>query len=192
MKINLRKANNVQNTVQGYAHSFEIKNSISITQFENADQILTESLATAMAKDTLRDQLTQAVYTIRDLIGQANAASGVDGALTRAAYLDKRIAQLEQFIGSGERVKQEVLNGKLDKLRTRKDDGESRRSLYGYEDSVNTSVFDIATLNSYKDQIKDLKKEKQVLNDKILELNVRTEIELPQDVVDLLNRERLI
>jgi hypothetical protein len=191
MKINLRKANNVQNTVQGYAHSFEIKNTISITQFENADQILAESLELALQKDALRDQLTQAVYNIRDLIGRANAASGVDSALTRAAYLDKRIAQLEQFIGSGERVKQEVINGKLEKLRTRKDE-DSRRSMYGYDDNVTTSVFDTGTVENFKNLIKDLKKEKQSLNDKILELNVRTEIEIPQDVVEILTKERLI
>lgn len=191
MKINLRKANNVQKTVQGYAHSFEIKNTVSITQFENADQILAESLAVALQKDALRDQLTKAVYTIRGLIGVANAASGVDNALTQAAYLDKRIAQLEQFIGSGERVKQEVINGKLDKLRTRKDD-DTRRSIYGYEDNITTSVFDAGTVENFKNLIKDLKKEKQSLNDKILELNVRTEIEIPQDVVEILSKERLI
>lgn len=191
MKINLRKANALQHSIATYVQALDIKNTVTITQFENADQVMAEALSVALNKDTLRDQLTSAMYTVRGLIGSANATAGVDTALTRAAYIDKRIAHLEQFIGSGERVKPEVLNGKLDKLRTRKDE-DTRRSMYGYEENVTSSVFDVDTLNVLKRDIKSLKKEKQKINDSVLELNVRTEIDLPVEVVNVLTQEGLI
>jgi hypothetical protein len=47
-------------------------------------------------------------------------------------------------------------------------------------------------IEGYKAEIRALKKQKQGINDKVLELNVRTEIELDADTVALLQAEQLV
>ena len=83
-----------------------------------------------------------------------------------------------------------VINGKLEKIRNRKDD--SRASLYGRDDTVSTSVVSKAQIDQAKSEIQNLKKQKQKINDEVLELNIKTEIPLSDDVVATLTAEGLI
>jgi hypothetical protein len=57
---------------------------------------------------------------------------------------------------------------------------------------VTTSVISEAQLTQIRDEIKNLKKQKQKLNDEVLELNIKTEIPLSEDVVNTLTNEGLI
>jgi len=77
----------------------------------------------------------------------------------------------------------------LDKIRN--DKGESRRSIYA-GDTVDTGVLDAAQINQFKTDMQMLKKQKQAINDKVLELNIRTEITLSDSDVALLKQEQLI
>jgi len=83
-----------------------------------------------------------------------------------------------------------VVNGKLEKIRSRKE--ESRASLYGRDDTVSTSVVGRDQIDQAKAEIQNLKKQKQKLNDEVLELNIKTEIPLSDDVVATLQAEGLI
>jgi uncharacterized protein YdcH (DUF465 family) len=83
-----------------------------------------------------------------------------------------------------------VINGKLDKIRNRKE--ESRASLYGRDDTVSTSVVSKAQIDQAKAEIQNLKKQKQKINDEVLELNIKTELPLSDDVVATLTAEGLI
>ena len=47
-------------------------------------------------------------------------------------------------------------------------------------------------LKQIRDEIKNLKKQKQKINDEILELNIKTEIPLSEDVVNTLQAEGLL
>jgi uncharacterized protein YdcH (DUF465 family) len=82
-----------------------------------------------------------------------------------------------------------VVNGKLDKIRNRK---EESRSIYGRDDTVSTSVVGREQIDQAKAEIQNLKKQKQKLNDEVLELNIKTEIPLSDDVVATLQAEGLI
>ena len=72
------------------------------------------------------------------------------------------------------------------------DKGENRRSLYGYNDTVSTSILSKDQIDQAKAEVLNLKKQKQKLNDEILELNIRTEIPLSDEVVATLQAEGLI
>jgi hypothetical protein len=141
--------------------------------------------------DGRRQKLLLALYNIRSLVGAGNAQCGIDLALSKAAFIDKRIAQLEDFAGSDAMTDLSVLSGKLEKIKNRKDDG-GRASLYGYGDTVTTSVVTQDQIDQAKTEIKNLKKQKQKLNDEILELNIKTEIPLGEDAVATLTAEGLI
>jgi uncharacterized protein YdcH (DUF465 family) len=132
-----------------------------------------------------------ALYNIRALVGTANAASGIDTALAKAAFIDKRIGQLEQLAGGTEITSLEVIKGKLEKIKN--DKGENtRRSIYGYSDTVSTGVLSKEQTAQARTEILNLKKQKQKLNDEILELNIKTEIPLSDDTVATLTTEGLL
>jgi uncharacterized protein YdcH (DUF465 family) len=131
-----------------------------------------------------------ALYNIRGLVGTANANSGIDLALAKAAFIDKRIGQLNELAEAKAVTNIAVLNGKLDKIRNRKE--ESRTSLYGRDDTVSTGVIGAEQVAQAKTEISNLKKQKQKLNDEVLELNIKTEIPLSEDVVTTLQAEGLL
>ena len=131
------------------------------------------------------------LYNIRALVGTANAASGINTALAKAAFIDKRIGQLEQFATASEMVSLDVIKGKIEKIKN--DKGEtSRRSLYGYHDTVSTSILSKDQIAQAKAEILNLKKQKQQLNDEVLELNIKTEVPLSDDTVATLQAEGLL
>jgi hypothetical protein len=189
MKISLRKANAIQNSINDSLKSIKISTTVDINEFEDPQQKIVQYNASLFDKDQKRGNLLMAQYTIRGLVGAANASSGIDSKLTKSAYIDKRIAQLNELNSAEEQTSIEVIVGKLDKIKNRKED--SRMSLYG-KDDVTTSVLTPAQIKEVKNLILNLQKEKQKLNDEILELNVRTEIELPQEVIDVLQAENLV
>ena len=190
MNITLRKANAIQNNINDVVKSIKIETSININEFQDVETEIKKANNELFYADARRQKLTLALYNIRGLVAQANASSGIDLALTKAAFIDKRIAQLETLAQLDEHTSVEVLKGKLQKIA--EDKGDSRRSIYGYNDHVTTTVVSKEQVNQAKSEIQTLKKQKQKLNDEVLELNIKTEIPLSEDVVETLQAEGII
>jgi hypothetical protein len=188
MKITLRKANALQNAIQDHIKTIEVNTSVALNEFQAPQAELSIARNTLIANDQRRADLTMALYAIRGQVGNANAQAGVSDQLARAAYVDKRLGQLKGLVDSTAVEAEAVLDGKLQKLR----DTEAKSRLYGYGDTVNTGVLTQVQIDNFKVDMSALKKEKQSINDKVLELNIRTEIELIADVVAILQREQLI
>lgn len=190
MNISLRKANAVQNSIQETLRSINVKTSIDINEFQSVEQELQRANSEVFVNDSRRQKLLLAVYNIRGLVGSANAASGIDLKLTTAAFVDKRVAQLEELAKVLPVTELAVLNGKLDKIK--KSPAESRSRLYGVEETVSTTVISAEQIAQVKAEISNLKKQKQKINDEVLELNIKTEVPLSEDVVATLTAEGLI
>lgn len=188
MKITLRKANALQNTIQDHIKTIDVKTSISLNEFQSVAGEVLVARGTLVGNDIKRARLTKALYRIRAQVGRANVESGVSDLLADAAYVDKRLGHLKGLTESNATEAEMVLEGKLDKLRNT----ESKSRIYGYGDTVDTGVLTADQIESYKADMRSLKKEKQSINDKVLELNVRTEIELDADTVALLQAEQLV
>ena len=110
--------------------------------------------------------------------------------LAKAAFIDKRITQLEEIATLKPHTDISVIQGKLEKIKNLKDEARSR--IYGYADTVSTTVVSQEQIDQAKAEILNLKKQKQKLNDEILELNIKTEIPLTEDTVKLLQEEALL
>ena len=191
MNITLRKANAVQNSINETVKNIRVELTIEINEFQNVEDTLSKANNELIANDGRRQNLTMALYNIRALVGTANAASGIDTALAKAAFIDKRIGQLEQLAGGTEITSLEVIKGKLEMIKN--DKGENtRRSIYGYSDTVSTGILSKEQIAQAKTEILNLKKQKQKLNDEILELNIKTEIPLGDDTVATLTAEGLL
>lgn len=191
MNITLRKANAVQNSINEAIKSIKINLNAEINEFQNVEEAIQRANSDLIANDGRRQKLTMALYNIRALVGTANAASGIDTSLAKAAFIDKRIGQLEQLASAEEMTSLEVIKGKIEKIKNDKGEN-SRRSLYGYNDTVSTSVLSKEQIAQAKAEVLNLKKQKQKLNDEVLELNIKTEIPLADDVVATLQAEGLL
>ena len=110
--------------------------------------------------------------------------------LQRGETLEKYKPQLEGLVVDPV-TNLAVINGKLDKIRNDKSEN-SRSRIYGFSDTVSTTVIGHEQLDVINTEIKNLKKQKQKLNDEILELNIKTEVPLSEDVVKTLQTEGLI
>lgn len=190
MNITLRKANAIQNSINDAVKNIKVDLTVEINEFQNVEEAIAKANSTLVDNDGRRQKLTMALYNIRALIGTANAASGINTALAKAAFIDKRISQLEELVKADEMIDLEVIKGKLDKIKN--DKGESRSRVYGYTDTVTTGVLAASQIAQAKAEVLSLKKQKQKINDEILELNIKTEIPLADDTVAALTAENLL
>jgi hypothetical protein len=189
MNISLRKANAIQNSITEAIRGIDIKTTVDLNEFQDVASELQNANNTLFANDSRRQRLLMALYNIRALVGTANAQSGIDMKLATAAFIDKRVAQLSELSSNKPVMDLAVINGKLEKIRNRKDDS---RSIYGRDETVSTSVIGEEQLTQIKSEIQNLKKQKQKLNDEVLELNIKTEIPLSEDVVKTLTEEGIV
>jgi len=191
MNISLRKANAVQSSIVDAIKGISIETSLELNEFQDVVAELQKANDVLFANDSRRQRLLLSLYNIRGLVGAANAQSGVDTKLATAAFVDKRVAQLDEMAKLSPVTDLAVINGKLDKIRNSKDES-ARSRIYGISDTVSTTVVSQEQIAQVKAEIKNLKKQKQKLNDEILELNIKTEIPLSDEVVAILQAEDLI
>ena len=187
MNISLRKANAVQSAIQEVLNSIKINTTISLNEFQDVAAVLQQANDELFTNDARRQKLLLAYYNIRGLVGTANASSGVNTALAKCAFVDKRISQLEDIASEKPVLEMAVISGKLAKIREGKDSDR-----FGYNDSVNTSVVAKNQIEQARAEIKNLKRQKRELNDELLELNVKTEVPLSEDVVETLTAEGIL
>lgn len=188
MKFTLRKANALQTAIQDHIKTLRLVTEVSINEFQNSVSEITKARDTFMANHAAIAALSKVVYDVRAKIGRANVESGVSDLLTHAAYVDKRLSSLSGLVGCVATEAQEVIDGKLEKIRAAK--GDTTR-YYG-ADVVAVSIINDEIMDTLKADQASLKKEKQTINDKVLELNIRTEIELDTDAVSLLQSVQLL
>jgi len=191
MNISLRKASALQNSINDAIKGIKITTSVDLNEFQDVAQELKNANDTLFNNDSRRQRLLLALYNIRGLVGSANAQSGIDLKLATAAFVDKRIGQLEGLVVDPV-INLAVINGKLEKIRNDKSDTGRRSSIYGYVDTVSTNVIGHEQLAAIGAEIKNLKKQKQKINDEVLELNIKTEIPLSEEVVATLQSEGLV
>ena len=192
MNITLRKANAIQHSINEAIKKIEVALTVEINEFQTVEEVITKANSLLVENDTRRQKLTMALYNIRALVGTANTSSGIDTALAKAAFIDKRIGQLEELAKATEITSLDVIKGKLDKIRNDKNVETARSRIYGYSDTVTTGVLSAEQITQAKAEVLSLKKQKQKINDEVLEFNIKTEIPLSEEVVAVLQAETLI
>lgn len=186
MQITLRKANTIQTSIQEAIKEIDSSLTLSVNEFQDVGEQLLKANAQMIKNSQRHAALLFALYNIRGLVGTANSTSGIDLLLTDAAFMDKRIAQLNEVATSKPMTDLTILQGQIEKLKT--PNANVRVSVYG-ESSVSTTVVSQAQIDQARKDMMLLKKQKQKVNDQVLELNIKTEITLPQTVVTTLTEE---
>jgi hypothetical protein len=187
-KITLRRANALQKEIHAQLAGIVVKPNISISEFEDVEAAISKANAEVMAADQRRSDLLMVLYTLRGQVGLANAAAGITSKLGFLAFTERRMAQLEGM-SSAQAIlgNTDVLRARQEKIRNSSTDSYSYR-----EPTVDTGVLSQDQHDAVQEVMRGLRKQKQNLNDEILELNVKTEIELPDVVVVVLEREGIM
>lgn len=188
MNITLRKAAALQNTINETVKGIDFQTQISVNEFHDPEAEIFKA-ATQVCDDLVRrENLLSALYEIRKAVGSANAQTGIDTRLADVALLEKQIQFYSTLANTRVREAHTVIAGRLDKIRNDK----SERRLFGYNDSLTTTIFSQEDLVEFRQKVKEFKKFKQTLQDQILELNVRTEIALSESAEIALKAEGLL
>jgi len=188
MKITLRKANALQLAIGEAVKNISIETDVKINEFQTGEAEIARVATEFRANLVRRSELLGAMYAIRKAVSTANASAGVDVKLADVALLEKQVQFFNGLASKKVREDAVVVEGQLNKLRESKDD--SRRSIYGYASTVDTSVLTAEDIKSFRTASATAKKAKQKLQDELLEINVRTEIEVAN--VDFLTAEGLL
>ena len=166
-----------------------VKTTVDISEFQEPTAVLQAANDSLMAADVRRSDLLMALYSIRATMGIANFQCGIGNKLSHLAYIDKRLAQLDPLVQESAALKDlQVVAGQLEKIRNRREE----HRLYGYDNTVSSGVLQTSQVESIRGIMRELKKQKQSLNDEVLHLNVTTEIELTDEVENILKKEGIL
>ena len=173
MKITLRKANALQAAINEMIKGFDLGTTVALNEFEDVKDQIQTVRDRFWTHSATRNKLTMSLYEIRAKVAQANAAAGINDLLANVALLEKQIGYNNMLAGKGSQTALRVLNGQVQKNANAKDEG------FGYRhNAIITSIFTEEEIESFRRTASENKREKQKLQDRLLELNVQTEIEL--------------
>jgi hypothetical protein len=182
--INLRKANALQSEIRKAISSSGVKDTLSVNEYTtNLDGVLEKAMADFATDVTRKVALNTALFNIRKSVAQANANNGVSDVLTDIELIDAKMAVYSNVATKEVAKSFSEINARIEKLKTAPADVTGRSAIYGDRyNNVETSVVEQGTIDGAKAIVKQLKREKQILQDKLLTINVNTVINI--DSVD--------
>lgn len=190
MNITLRKANAIQTSINDVLKNISFNTDVTLNEFVDPTVVIARAQHELGENLRRREKLLNALYEIRKSVGAANAQVGIDSRLADVAHLEKQYQFVHELANRSLALEHQVVTGKLDKIRNRKED--NARSIYGRDDEVSTSILQQLDLDTFRSQASAYRKEKQKLQDEILELNVQTQIQLSNSTVEILMSVGLI
>lgn len=193
MQINLRKASAVQAEIRKAIAAIKLETTVNVSEFTGsiveAVNVANQALLDAVKR---KEQLNAALYEIRAVVGRMNAQVGIGDVLADVEKIDGQLTIINSLVTAQEAKSVEELMARVDKLKAAPSDS-VRHSLYADRYStVETGVLTAGTINTFKAQLKSLKRERQDLQDKLLNLNVATTITLSADTVTVLKEEGIL
>jgi hypothetical protein len=175
--INLRKANAIQSEIRKAISSSASKDTLSVTEYTTSVVDALEKATEVFANDVTRKvALNTALFNIRKSVAQANANNGVSDILADVELIDAKMAVYSNIATKEVAKSVTEIVARIEKMKTTPTN-ESR--IYGDRyNTVETSVVEQNTIDHAKQMVKQLKREKQTLQDKLLALNVNTVINI--------------
>jgi hypothetical protein len=187
MQVSLRKANALQVLINEALKGLEFKADVSINEFQAPAKEIELAKQKFDRNLQRRGNLISALYDIRTKVASANAENNIDNLLADFARIERDLVFFAPFAKANVQTDLKVISGKLDKIANR--EGES----YSFHSSeVSTSIFADSDLEDFRSNLSLAKKKKQALQDHLLEVNVRTTIELAAGTVAVLKAEDII
>ena len=177
--INLRKANAIQSEIRKAISGSASKDTLSVTEYTTSVVDALEKAMEVFANDVTRKvALNTALFNIRKSVAQANANNGISDILADVELIDAKMAVYSNIATKEVAKSVSEIVARVEKLKASTADT-GTRAIYGDRyNTVETSVVEQSTIDGAKHLVKQLKREKQTLQDKLLALNVNTVINI--------------
>ena len=194
MKFSLRKANAIKSEIIAAQRDLPIKTRATITEFENPESVIRAANESNTENFDQWTCLNTVLFEIRKKVGHANTSSGISDTLAALAEIDSSIANLrEMSLDNALRTDPEILVKQIEKIKAISQDSGSQRYGYGnLNETIETGIFSDKEIKDFKTRYQDAKRQKQDLKDKLLHLNLSTEIELSETNVAVLVKSGII
>lgn len=191
MKINLRKAAALIVEVRNAAKNIDTKTSFSANLYSDTIQASAEAQRLKLLQDVERKiALERVASSMRAAVGRANTEAGISDILAQDAYLE---SQESRFKALSQATVQEDWAAFANAVAARKTAaGTNSRSMYGFDGTAEVNLLTAADIECYSLLLREVKRQRRELKDKTVELNVRTEIEVPSEAESVLRQEGLI
>ena len=187
MKINLRKASALQAEINNVISKTIPQKTVELNQYEEIQEQINASENAFDKSLQLCNGLLTSLFEIRKKVSASNHENGVDNILCDIAQISRQLSLYESVTNNPMvRDSDKVLEGKIERIR------KSESTDFYQQDSIQTGILTPDKKEGMKVVVNSLKKQKKSLEDKLLELNVSSYIELSKETVDLLQSESLI
>ena len=192
MQINLRKASAIQAEIRKAINGVKVEQNVSVSEF-------TTDVEAAIGKAELefrqaierKEALNKALFQIRAAVGRANVESGINDVLADIQLIDALIALKSTVASAALRKDVTEINARIVKFKQAPSN--DRLALYGDRyNNIESGVVSEAAQAAAKAELKILKRDRQGLNDKLLQLNVNTLIQLSDPTKLTLQEEGLV
>lgn len=181
MKINLRKASVVQQTIQDEIKRLGTESvTLKVSLFETDIQArLDEQLAKVRENHAHAGRLMNANRLLRSNVARKNAEVGITDYLAEEAMLASVESRLKGYTEAGVRQNLEALASEIE---SRKTTGGERASIYGREYTIDVNVVPAEAIAEAKKELETIRRRRRKIKDEMVSINVRTEFEVPEQV----------
>lgn len=194
MQVNLRKANAIQSEITKAIAGVKVEGTLTVNEFTtDLTSAIDKARTDFIGAITRKAALNAALYEIRKQVAVANASVGINDVLNEVNLLEAKMGILGVAANAQPSKGFDEIHGRIQKIKSTVTTDNSRLALYGERyNNVESPVLTQAQIDAYKDEVKNLKRIRQGLQDKLLTLNVSNYINLPQDVLNILQAEGIL
>lgn len=181
MKINLRKASVVQQTIQDEIKRLGTESTtLKVSLFETDIQgLLNGQMEKIRANHAHAGRLMNANRFLRAIVARKNAEVGITDYLAEEAMLASVESRLKGYSEAGVRQNLEALAAEIE---SRKTPGSERSSIYGREYTIDVHVVPAEAVAEAKKELETIRRRRRKIKDEMVSINVRTEFEVPEQV----------
>lgn len=195
MKLTLRSARKLETIITKHLDENPVSTGSKVRVNADVQEVIGSLDASQKkAKEEISDRLKllDTKYEIRQKIAEVNHSSGINSLITDKVKCEQKVAQIKAVVGTSARLSKEEITDTLRLGQTKLASGAPGR--YGEDTAVSTtlSVFTEAELENYKKERVALTKLIASIDDKLIELNASSRIEINKDSVEVLQKYDLI
>jgi hypothetical protein len=186
MKINLRKASVVQQTITDEIKRLGTEETtVKISLFEtNIHARLEEQMNKVRVNHAQAGRLMNANKFLRAIVAKKNAEVGIADYLAEEAMLASAETRLKAFSDAVVRPNLDALMAEIESRKANSNN--ERMSIYGRDYSLDVNVVPAESIATAKQELENIRRRRRKIKDEMVSINVRTEFEVPEQVAQVL------